>query len=99
MDWTKRPGTQDYNDEITANGEPSSHALPPDISAVCLNVATEMYNTEKSKGITAESVEGASITYGMSTSMLSEADKALLNKYKRAPITVGSGGMTLGFQY
>lgn len=65
-----------------ANAGTSTHTLPFDISDLCERIAVKLFKKRESEGRQSESFEGGAVQW---RELLDEADKIVINKYRREP--------------
>lgn len=65
-----------------ANAGSSTHTLPFDLSDLYERLTVKMFKKREAEGRASESYEGGSITW---KDLLDEADKAIINRYRRQP--------------
>jgi hypothetical protein len=62
--------------------DPTKHNLPFELEHLCMTMVATAFNRRKSGGISQESVEGASVTYGVVAGE-TEYEQQLINAFKR----------------
>jgi hypothetical protein len=77
----------DWNNEFDA----TKHTLPNDITMLCGQLVSMLYNLRNSSGLASESTEGQSITYqspqSLSTQQLTESQRMILSGYTKIRLT------------